>query len=134
RTVSYDATVPASRPSTGRLGRLVADQVKAETAYLARTDLAVKQLTGLDVSPGSVVIAVGASQDLPLSGTMNDGTPAPAAPPGAAWTSARPDIAAVTSGTVRALAPGTATMRAVVGTLSATATITVTGAPAPAPA
>ncbi|MCW3042292.1 MAG: putative serine/threonine protein kinase [Actinobacteria bacterium] len=130
-TVSYEANVPASGPSAGRLGRLVADQVKAETAYLARTNLAVRQLSGLEVSPGSVVIAAGASQDLALSGTMNDGTPAPAAALGAAWTSSRPDIAAVTSGTVRALGPGTATVRAVVGTLSSSATITVTGAPAP---
>src|SRR6202022_4203972 len=106
RTVSYQATVPASGPPAGRLGRLVADQVKAETAYLARTNLAVKQLSGLEVSPGSLVIAVGASQDLGLSGTMNDGTPAPGAALGAGWTSSRPDIAAVTSGTVRALGPG----------------------------
>ena len=102
RSLSYQATVPGSGPPSGRLGRLVADQVRAQTAYQARTNLAVRQLTALDISPASLAIAVGASQDLVLSGTMNDGSAAPAAALGAAWTSSRPDIAAVTSGTVRA--------------------------------
>jgi hypothetical protein len=133
RSLSYQATVPGSGPPAGRLGRLVADQVRAESAYLARTNLAVRQLTALDLSPASVAIAVGASQDLVLSGTMYDGSAAPPAALGASWTSSRPDIAAVTSGTVHALAQGTATVRALVGAYAASSTITVTGATAPSP-
>src|SRR5207244_1184717 len=123
--------VPGAGPPAGRLGRLVADQERAETAYRARTNLAVRQLTALDISATSLAIGVGASQDLVLSGTMNDGSAAPQAALGAAWTSSRPDIAAVTSGTVHALAEGTATVRARVGVYAASATIRVTGATAP---
>jgi len=98
RSLSYQATVPA----TGSLSLLAEDEVRAEAAYRVGRDLVVKQLRAISVTPGRVVLAVSATQDLVLAGTMNDQSPAPAAALAAAWSSSRSDIASVTSGTVRA--------------------------------
>jgi serine/threonine-protein kinase len=91
------------------------------------------RLQTLAAMPTALSIAVGQTRTISLTGTMTDGKPAPAKALGARWTASRPDVASVTDGRVDAVAPGTETVTASVGTLSATISVTVSTAPPPSP-
>ena len=106
RSITYEADTPGSGPAGKRLDRLMADQRKAEVLYDGQHHINQAQLHTLVIAPSAVSLSVGQSTTLTLSGSMDDGTPAAPGVLNATWTSSRPDVASVVSGTVRATASG----------------------------
>jgi serine/threonine-protein kinase len=85
------------------------------------------QLQALAATPGSLALATGQTAVISLTGTMTDGTPAFPSALVAKWQSSGPDVASVVNGTVKALAVGSTTVTASVGTLTASVAIIVVG-------
>ncbi|HET9620428.1 MAG TPA: Ig-like domain-containing protein, partial [Kofleriaceae bacterium] len=85
-------------------------------------------LTQIDVSPATVTLPVGSTQQLTATGRFSDGTILDLTAQ-ATWTSSAPAIAAVASdGTVTGAAAGDATITARVGAIAGTRTVHVTSA------
>ena len=110
-----------------RLALLANQQMSAEAAYFRSTNQAIPTtLASIYVTPSPATIAVGQSQKLTLSGTLNSGATAPDhLLAGAVWSSSSPSIAEVSGGIVAGLAGGTATVSAQVGSHIATLQVTV---------
>jgi DNA/RNA endonuclease G (NUC1) len=88
------------------------------------------EITGLAVAPSTATVPVGATQTLVATATDADGNVVPAT---VTWTSSDETVAVVdAAGTVTGIAPGTATIAATAGALTASATLTVE-APTPPP-
>jgi trimeric autotransporter adhesin len=90
----------------------------------------VPQLTGITISPGSVQIAKGTTQQFTATGTYNDGT-SPDITSLVTWSSTQSGVAAISSspgtqGLVRAEAKGSTSISASVGTISSSASSVVT--------
>ncbi len=82
-------------------------------------------LTSLQVTPANATLAPGLTRQLTATGVFADNTNQNVTNQ-AAWVSSAPNVATVTNtGLVTAVSPGSATVRATVGNVSATATITV---------
>lgn len=90
------------------------------------------ELTGVSVTPATVTLAVGATQQLSVTGTYSDGT-TKSVTSSATFVSDTPATATVSnlSGLVTAVAGGTAKITATVSGKTATATVTVSGAAEP---
>ncbi|HEX4863778.1 MAG TPA: SMP-30/gluconolactonase/LRE family protein, partial [Acidimicrobiales bacterium] len=130
RSVKYAVRVPESGSAPEVLKRLKSDQRKAEASYYEQNQVSELHLEKLFAIPNGIGLAVGQSQMLMLSGSMNDGTPAPQEALKAAWSSSRPDVAPIDDGNVRAVSVGVAILTARVGDKTAEARVTVT-APKP---
>ena len=90
-------------------------------------------LTALTVAPTSVSLVEGQTRQLAATGTYDDGSTKDLTG-SADWTTSAPAVATVTGGLVKAAAtipnpPGTATITATSGKLTATSTITVNTGP-----
>ena len=112
---------------SARLALLANQQMSAEAAYFRSTNQAIPTtLASIYVTPSPVTIAVGQSQKVTLSGTLNSGATAPDhLLAGAVWSSSSPSIVEVSGGIVAGLAGGTATVSAQVGSHIATLQVTV---------
>ena len=88
------------------------------------------ELTGVSMTPATVTLAVGATQQLSVTGTYSDGT-TKSVTSSATFVSDTPATATVSnlSGLVTAVAGGTAKITATVSGKTATATVTVNGGP-----
>lgn len=96
---------------------------------LVVSDVAMKSIA---VTPAKPVLAKGTELQLVATGTFEDNTTQDLTS-SATWTSSKPDLASVsdepaTKGLATGIDPGSATITASFGGLSATATLTVTGA------
>jgi trimeric autotransporter adhesin len=81
-------------------------------------------LSSITLTPSSTGMAVGSALELNAVGTFSDGSKQPLDAV-AIWTSSAPGVATVSDGTVTAVATGTATITAQLGSVSQTAAITV---------
>jgi len=83
-------------------------------------------LASIAIDPLSISIADGSSQQLALTGVLQDGTAQVlTSDPEVIWTSSDPQVAAVSRGLVTTVAPGTATVTATLLGFSATCDVTV---------
>jgi len=86
-------------------------------------------LASIAIDPLSISVANGSSQQLALSGVLQDGTAQVlTSDPEVIWTSSDPQVAAVSRGFVTTVAPGAATVTATLLGFSATCDVTVTSA------
>jgi uncharacterized protein YjdB len=84
-------------------------------------------LKSISVSPATAKVTVGQTQQFAVTGTYSDNKPR-AITKGITWTSSSPSVATIsTAGLATAVAQGTTTITAKIGTRTATATMTVPG-------
>ena len=108
-TMRYSVRVHVSQKPSDQLRTWAAAQQSAEAAYQASPGGAspTSGLAYLTVSPSLLSLQVGQSQSVELSGTLSDGSPAPAsllASP--TWTASKPSIASGAGTKVTGLAAG----------------------------
>ena len=129
RDLRYEVDVPPEGNSLGRLARLAADQIEAETGRPRVQGEVVQEmvtLQDLGVSPDRVDLLPGASFTLGVSGTMSDGTPAPPEIlAGVAWSSSNTRVVTVAAGLLRATSIGAATVLAQAGGIERRVTVSV---------
>jgi len=95
--------------------------------------LAARTLTGIDLNPTSMTLAVGSLRDIAASAIWSDGTGSSGFNGSVTWTSSNPGVARVSNlGMVTPVAAGSTTITAAASGRSATCAVTVTGAAAPA--
>lgn len=88
-------------------------------------------LQSLTITPAEATLGIGKTQAFTVAGTMSNNTPADTTK--ATFTVAPANVASISAtGTVKALAEGTATITATLGTKTATATLTVVSLAGPA--
>lgn len=85
-------------------------------------------LVSIAITPQSVSIALGSSQQYVATGTYTDGSTR-VLTASASWTSSAPAIATIDGGDAVSVGVGTATIKAESGSISGSATLTVTPAP-----
>jgi len=125
----YRAAVAPDGVSLARLHDMVKDFVPLLSSAPGPKATTV-QFTSLALAPASLTLATGASEQFTLSGKLADGKPAlKSLFQAAAWTSANPQVAAVSpSGLVSGTGTGTTTVTAQIGPAHASATVIVTAA------
>ena len=130
RRFSYEVVVAVGGARASRLRAWAADQAQANDAFLTSQGSAPPASLATLVIVGSPdVIGVGRSVALHLTGTMSEGSPAPAAAlAGVGWASSDEGVARVDKGTVTGVSPGRVRIAATAGPVTATATINVIGA------
>ncbi len=113
-----------------RLARTTALLLTALLAACGGSKSSAPSLTGINVTPATVSLQVGATRQLAVIGTYSDGSTAPVTAD-ATFTSDAPAKATVTSpgGLVTAVAAGTAHVTATVAGRTSATTVTVTAAP-----
>jgi len=97
----------------------------------ASTPLAVgtAALVSISITPSSVAIALGATQQFDAVGTYTDGSTQDLTS-SATWSSYSTAIASITQGLAQGNGPGTTTVSATSGSITGTATLTVSSSPA----
>lgn len=135
QTITYAATAGGTGSPRSRLARLVADQQREEAIYLAQAHIALRVLQALQVDPAGVTLTVGQSRPLTVTGTFDDGTPAPAGAFVPTFGSSNPVVVSVDGhGSVKALASGNVVVHVAVGSVSTDVPVSVaavTAAPPP---
>jgi len=129
--VGYHATVPALGMTKARLMGLVKDfdALQAAAAAPGMPEPRTILLTSLAIEPGAVQLKPGRRIRLELTGRLSNGQAAPRAVLGnAAWNSADPAVASVTSGTVTGVSAGITYVTAQIGGAQASIPVTVVGA------
>ncbi len=131
-TFTYTADLAGGEASLERLTALAQDQMAAEKAFYDKQENADREepesldIASLTVTPDAVTLDVGGEQELVVTGTLADGSPAPPeALTAAAWSSGDPSIAAMVGNRVIALAPGGTTLTAQVGEANGFVTLLV---------
>ncbi len=129
---TYDIPVQSDQVSMTTLQGWAQEQ-RTQTGARYRQD---HQLSAMSFSPASLTVGVAQTARLRLTGVLNDGSAAPTiALWGATYRIGDSSVAAVADdGTVRGLAKGRTSVRAELGSLSATGAITVVPAATTAPA
>jgi serine/threonine-protein kinase PknK len=130
---SYGVALPGNVVSASRLQALAADQDMALAAFGRSTGPgAPLTLATLSVQPQSLQLQVGEKAALTVTGTMSDGSPAPAALTAAVpWQSSAPQVARINNeAQVEGVGPGSARLVAQAGSASASVAVVVTGPPA----
>lgn len=106
------------------------DTVTATVGSLTGTavlNVTAPVLTGLSASPSTQSVPKGASVSFTATGTYSDGSTQDLTAT-ASWSSSNPAVAKASAGSVRGVSPGTATITAASGGLTATGSVTVTAA------
>jgi tRNA A-37 threonylcarbamoyl transferase component Bud32 len=131
KTVGYRATVPLDGATSARLARWAA-ALGALQRQLGLTGSHAVELKSLTITPTSILMPQDTMKKLILRGQLASGSAAPAQfLAGAAWTSANTAVAVVgPTGKVIAVAPGSTSITAQVGTATAS-TVLVVSAPVP---
>jgi serine/threonine protein kinase len=131
-TFTYSADIGKTSGSWfARLTQLAASQTASQTAYLeSKGEKIPATLAALSISKTSLVLSRGQKISVQLSGRMSNGTPAlPAAFESVAWTSASSKVASVDNGVIMGTGPGTTTITAQAGFLTASVDVKVSGSP-----
>ena len=125
--VGYKATVSALGATKARLMGLVKDFDALQAAAPATARLHPVQLTSLSIEPGAVQLTPRGSMQLELTGRLGNGHAAPQVILGnAAWNSANPAVASVTSlGIVTGVIAGSTDVTAQIGSAQASVPVTV---------
>jgi hypothetical protein len=128
--VGYNATVPALGATMARLVGLVKDFDALQAAVPATAQPHAVQLASLAIEPGAVQLKTRGSTQLALAGRLSNGQAAPQAVLGnAAWSSANPAVASVTSsGIVTGVKSGSTSVTAQIGNARASVPVTVVAA------
>ena len=122
-SVSAQGLVTAIAPGVA----VITATVEGRSAAASVT-VSVVPVAAVSITPNSVSLLVGATQNLTASATDANGTVLTGRP--VAWSSGNPAVATVSAlGVVTAVTPGSATINAVVEGRTATATITVSALP-----
>ncbi len=121
--------VTARAPGAAVVAAATADGALSATASVTVTDAT---LVSMAVTPGTVAMAAGLTQQLTATGTFSDGTSQDLTAT-VGWTSTNVAVAAVSNaadsaGVVSGLAPGTATIRASLSGVNASAAVTISNA------
>lgn len=129
-TITYEVAVPPDGVSQRRLERYVDEQIEAEEVYFREhPPPGLVTLASLAVDKPDLELDMGATNQLLITGTMSDGSPAyQEVLVGLVWTTSAPRVAEVTGGLVTAIGPGSAEIKAQVGDLTATTTVRVNDA------
>jgi hypothetical protein len=124
--VTYEVELSADGADEERLRALAADQVDAQDEWNREHPSHIAELATLSIDQPALTLPFGQLVALALTGTMDDGSPAPPeALAAVVWSTSDPAIVAVSGGTVTGLAPGTATVVAEAGDVRASSTVTV---------
>jgi hypothetical protein len=128
--VGYHATVPALGATKSRLLGLVKDFNALQATAPAKTSPHAVQLASLRIEPGAVQLKPRGTSQLALTGQLSNGQAAPQAVLGnAAWNSANPAVASVTSlGIVTGVSAGSTEVTAQIGSAQASVSVTVVAA------
>ena len=124
-TTTSIATISSAGLARGLAGGTTAIRASSG-AITGTTNLTVKALTSIAVTPPNVTIAATATQQYAATGTYSDGTTANITST-VIWSSATPAVATVSAaGLARGVTAGTTAIRAVSGTVTGTTNLTVT--------
>jgi len=126
--ITYTANLPSTNQSPGaRLASLAESQITDQKAYLQSANKpAPVTLATLTLSPTSLILKIGESETISVSGTMSNGKPAnPALLAFVLWSSDHPLVATVSGGVVTGDSAGGAVITVQGGDLTARATVGV---------
>jgi len=129
------ATVNASGVVTGvaaGTSTITATSNGVQGTAAVTVSMTTRTLTGIDLNPTSMTLAVGSLRDIAASAIWSDGTGSSGYNGSVTWTSSNPAVATVSNlGMVTPVAAGTTTITAAASGKSATCAVTVTGAATP---
>lgn len=131
-TATWTSSTPAFATvnATGRATAMAAGSSTISVALSGASGSATltvlpKSLTGISISPNTVSVQIGATQEFNATGTYNDGSTANVSST-VNWSSSNPAFATVNvSGIATAVAPGSTAITATLSGVSGTATLTV---------
>ena len=128
--IGYHATVPALGATKARLMSLVKDFDALQAAVPAPAQPHAVQLASLAIEPGTAQLKPRGSIQLALTGRLSNGQAAPQAVLGnAAWSSANPAVASVTStGMLTGVKAGSTSVTAQIGSAQTSVPVTVVAA------
>ncbi len=133
QTITYEVSAGGTGSPRVRLARLVADQEREEAIYDAQAHITLRVLHALEVVPATLTMTVGQSQAVTVTGTFDDGTPAPAGTIALQFATGNLAVAVVdTTGTVKAVAGGSTVVTVEAGSVSTGVTVTVVAPTPPA--
>lgn len=134
-SVAWSSSVPGvAAVSAGGLATSVGQGSSSISATLGSVvgsvilTVTAPALTAIAVSPATATVASGGTQQFAASGTYSNGSTQDVTA-SASWTSSASGIAKVSSGLASGVGAGSASITAMVGTVSGSAALTVTAAP-----